>query len=408
MRTLFWILVVFAFAVSATMLMRHNAGYVVLVMPRYRVELSLILALILLAVSFIVTYVVLRLAAIVLGLPGRVAAWRAERRSRKARETLLGALREFFAGRYARAEKAAVRAIELGEEPGFSAVLAARSAHELRAADRRDGYLAQAAVFAPSGDAVRIVTEAALLLEQRRPQEALELLKLLPRKHTAALRLELKAQQLANNWEAVLALVPQLEKRGVLDGEQALHVRRHAQAQLIKREANNADALREAWRRITSKERKDTRLAMVAARGFSGAGACTEAKAAIEQSLEENWDSELVALYAECEGSEALSRIERAERWLETHSKDAALLLTLGRLCAQQGLWGKAQSYLDACISIEPSHAAHFAAARLQESLGNIDGACEHYRKSLDFALARLDQVSAGRGKLSQSQGVVL
>ncbi len=407
MRTLFWILAVFALVAGVTMLARQNAGYVLLVMPPYRIEISLIFALILLLVGFVLTYGVLRLAAATLGLPGRVAAWRAARRSRKARETLLDALREFFAGRYARAEKAAVRAIELGEEPGFSAVLAARSAHELRAHDRRDGYLAQAAVLAPGDDAVRIVAEAALLLDQRRAQEALDVLKALPRKHTAALRLELKAQQLAKNWESVLVLAPQLEKRGVLDAEQALQIRRHAQAQLLEREAHEADALREAWKRIPSKERKDTRVAMAAARGFSAAGACSEAKTAIEQSLEERWDSELVALYAECEGSEALKRIERGERWLESHPNDAALLLTLGRLCAQQGLWGKAQSYLEASIAVEPTYGAHLAAARLQESLGNADAAREHYRKSLDLALARLQHVSASREKLYQKQDVM-
>ena len=47
--------------------------------------------------------------------------------------------------------------------------------------------------------------------------------------------------------------------------------------------------------------------------------------------------------------------IERAESWLKQHPDDAALLLTLGRLCAQQELWGKAQSYLDASIAVEPT-----------------------------------------------------
>jgi HemY protein len=279
-------------------------------------------------------------------------------------------------------------------------VLAARSAHELRAHDRRDAFLAQAAVLAPGDDAVRIVTEAALLLDQRRSQEALDVLKALPKKHTAALRLELRAHQLAKNWEPVLTLAPQLEKRGVLDADEALQIRRHAQAQLIEREVYNADGLREAWKRIPSKERKETRLAMAAAKGFSAAGACGEAKAVIEQSLEERWESDLVALYAECEGSEALKRIERAERWLESHPDDAALLLTLGRLCAQQGLWGKAQSYLEASISVEPTHGAHLAAARLQESLGNADGARDHYRKSLELALARLEHLSANQEKI--------
>ena len=47
-------------------------------------------------------------------------------------------------------------------------------------------------------------------------------------------------------------------------------------------------------------------------------------------------DSEIVALYAECDGGDALRRIERAESWLKSYPRDAVLLLTLGKLCGGQ------------------------------------------------------------------------
>ena len=91
---------------------------------------------------------------------------------------------------------------------------------------------------------------------------------------------------------------------------------------------------------------------------------------------------------------------ERAEAWLKRHPHDAALLLTLGRLCADQDLWGKAQSYLDASLAIEPSWSAHLAAARLQERLGNAESARRHYRECLDLALEQLKVVSGGRRRV--------
>jgi len=48
-------------------------------------------------------------------LPGRVARFRAARRRESAHGALVDALREFFAGRYARAEKTVNRAVALGE-----------------------------------------------------------------------------------------------------------------------------------------------------------------------------------------------------------------------------------------------------------------------------------------------------
>jgi HemY protein len=104
----------------------------------------------------------------------------------------------------------------------------------------------------------------------------------------------------------------------------------------------------------------------------------------------------LVRLYAEASG-DTVRRIERAEAWLATHPGDAVLLLTLGRLCFDQGLWGKAQSYLEASIAVEPTYTAHLALARLQEKLGNADAARRHHRESFELALAQLSAVTGGR-----------
>jgi HemY protein len=151
---------------------------------------------------------------------------------------------------------------------------------------------------------------------------------------------------------------------------------------------------------VPAGDRKDRRVARAAAQSFIALGGCDKAHRIIEDALEAEWDSDLVALYAECEGGDAVKRIERAEGWLRQHPHDAALLLTLGRLCGDRGLWGKAQSYLEASLAVEPIYSAHLAAARLQESLGNHDAAAHHYRASLDLSLAQLRAVTGGRRRV--------
>src|SRR5262249_5324623 len=146
-------------------------------------------------------------------LPHQVREYRLARRREHGRTSLVTALREYFAGRFGRAEKAAASALATGEESQLAAVLAARSAHELRAWDRRDRYLEQAGDADPEQNAMRVVTEAELLLGERRHEEALERLSELPLKHTAALRLELRAQQQLHRWERVAVLAGELEKR---------------------------------------------------------------------------------------------------------------------------------------------------------------------------------------------------
>src|SRR5688572_4727821 len=193
MKMLFWVIALFAVAVGLVIAARYNDGYVLVVLPPYRVEIALNLLLVLLAGGFVVLYSVSRLVSGAIMMPSHVRQYRLARRREKAQSSLLAALEAYFEGRYARPEQSALQAIALGESTRLAAIVAARAAHELRAYDRRDAHLARVAIDAPEEDPLRVITEAELLLEQRRPQDALEVLKTLPRKHTAALRLELKA-----------------------------------------------------------------------------------------------------------------------------------------------------------------------------------------------------------------------
>jgi len=397
MRTLAWLIGLFAVAVGLVIAARYNAGYVLLVLPPYRIELSLNLSLFLLLAGFACAYLLVRAVSVALQVPVRVREYRIARRRRKAQATLVDALREFFSGRYSRAEKAGARSIELREHAGLGAIVAARAAHELRAYDRRDDYLGRAAALASGDDSVRIMTEAELLLDERRFQDALDILKSLPKKDVAALRLELRAEQQAKNWERVLVLIEQLAKSKVLDQEQAAQMRRVALSENLKSHELDASGLQQTWQKVPASDKGDHKIAAAAARCFMSIGDPAQACRIIENSVEEEWASDLLDLYSECAGAETVRQIERAEEWLKSHPTDAKLLMALGTLCAREGLWGKAQSYFEASISIEPTYTAHLALATLHERLGDTESAQGHYRKSLEFAVARLKRVDDER-----------
>ena len=145
----------------------------------------------------------------------------------------------------------------------------------------------------------------------------------------------------------------------------------------------------------------EAKVAAIAAQCFIALGDRIQAGRIIEEALAAEWDSDLIGLYAQCGSDDTVRRIERAESWLRSNPRDAVLLLTLGSLCAQQGLWGKAESYLDASISVEPTYSAHLARAGLNDRLGNADAARRHYRESLDLAGSQLKQMTGGRRRTS-------
>ena len=398
MKVALWLLALFFFAVAVTLGALYNSGYVLVVAPPYRIELSLnLLVAVLLALLFI-AYFVVRLAVITIRLPTEVRDFRARQRHEKAHAAMMEGLRAYFEGRYAKAERASAAALEMGQSPeavAINAVVAARSAHELRRYSQRDEFIGKAESSPVDETTLRVITHAELLLDERRPEEALKLLASLRatgnRQHTAALRLELKAQQLGRNWAAVLDLLGQLERRNALHMSVITQLRRHAYLEAFKSRTRDPRALKEYWQNIPQSDKKDSKLAAAAATASAALGDCATAHQIIEQSLDDQWDSELAELYGEYPADDAIRQIERAEGWLKWHPNDASLLLALGRLCAHCGLWGKAQNYLEASLSLEPSYTAHLALARLYEKIGRPEPAKHHYDEGLQLALRRLE-----------------
>jgi len=144
-------------------------------------------------------------------------------------------------------------------------------------------------------------------------------------------------------------------------------------------------------------DRYEPRIAATAAQSFIALGGCQEAHKIVEEGLDRQWDPALLAIYSECLGTDVRQQLERAEKWLEQHPRDAVLLLTLGRLCAHQGLWGKARSYLEASLSIEPTHSAHLELGRLLDREGKPAEAAAAYQKALEVTLDQLKQHAGGR-----------
>ena len=84
--------------------------------------------------------------------------------------------------------------------------------------------------------------------------------------------------------------------------------------------------------------------------------------------------------------SDLVKQQATAESWLNNHSRDAVLLLTLGRICMRNQLWGKARDYLGESIDVQANPEAYYEFARLHEQEGNREAAAECYEKGLTLA----------------------
>lgn len=390
MRNLMWLIGLFALAVGVALVAGVNTGYVLLVVPPYRIQLSLNLLIVLMATGFAAVYFLLRLVGRTAALPGRVLAFRERRRRERAGRFLRDGVRVYFEGRYSQALKLAESAFKAGEGQGVAALLAARAAHAMGDDPRYRIWLGRAVETGEEIRVARLMTTAELALEGRRFGEAAESLEGLQlsgsQRHIAAQRLTLRVALAQGEWETVLRLARQLRKHRALSAEQAEPLIRRAHLEWLGRHDHDPQGMARYWKQLPAEELKDRRFVEKAVPLLRAGGQGGLARKTLENLLDEDWDSALARLYGVCGEDEPLACLARAERWLARQPRDEGLLFALGRLCFQNQLWGKAQSYLDASLSLAPSIQTHLALAQLAEGLERPEAAQKHYRAAAELA----------------------
>ena len=385
MKGLFWLLVLFSLATAFALGLHLNTGYVLIVLAPWRIELSLNLFLLLIAMGGGAAYFFVRALLTLLNLPTRVVAYRQQVLRDKAFLLFQDAFRLLFEGRFGQAMRKAKEAHDGGVAPGLAALIAARAAQRLRLSEEQDYWLTEATRSDPQVQSARWMLEAEMHVDNRRFEAALDALGHLQKasgRHIAALRIELRARQGVGHWDHVLRIARQLEKRNALPLELIREVKHAAHRELMKRKQSDAQALLDYLRSVPPME-MSVRLAEIAARSLLNIGAPDEAASVLENNLRKEWAPELIDLFGLCSGGRTAEHIALAEKWLLRHPDDATLLLALGRLCRAQRLWGKAQSYFEASLSLSESRDAQLDLARLLDELGRTEEANLCFRRAL-------------------------
>ena len=244
MKGLLWVLVLFAMAVGISLAAHYNDGYLLLVLPPYRVEVSLNLAILLVVGAFAVLYALLRAVALAQALPRRVRAFRERRQRERLAESFDDIARLVFEGRFGQAMKKAGQAHDAGRSPALAALLAAYSALRLHQPDKQKEWLDRALQADARMQSAVLMLEAQMHLQQRcyaAARDALKRLQLSSGRHIAALRLELRAEQGCGNWHEVLRIVRLLETHQALAPEEASAIEHQALQAMAQHRSVAAD-----------------------------------------------------------------------------------------------------------------------------------------------------------------------
>ncbi|MGH8533378.1 MAG: heme biosynthesis HemY N-terminal domain-containing protein [Gammaproteobacteria bacterium] len=388
MRSLFLCLLVLLVAVIVAQVSSEDPGFVVIGYHGRLLRTSVNFSVFLLGLLAVTLYLLLRVLAKLWSAPRRLFDWSHTQRSGKAQKALVNGVMALAEGNWERAEGTFSRNAATSEYPLVHYLAAAQAAHSQRAWTRRDEYLRLAEETDPQAQLAVGLTEAELQLQQgqwERAKATLLRLRAINSSHPRVLKLSLRLLTQIQDWRQLLDLLPALRQRKICSAEEILARQIDAHAGLLAN-AQNADALADAWSRIPNTLRRHLAIIEVYAACAQAFGQGSRAIPLIQKALKSDWDPALVKRYGLMPSEDLAAQINAAEKWLGSHGDDATLLLSLGRLCFKSELWGKACYYLEACIKRNPAPEAYWLLAETLDHIGDPDRATEHRRLGLEMA----------------------
>lgn len=387
MRFIFIALVLVGALIGLTLLAQQDPGYVLINYRGWSVESSLSLLLIATFITFVAFYILLRLLTGAWLLPSRLANMGSRRRANRSHKLTNQGLIALAEGNWAQAEKKLSRGAENSDTPLINYLGAARAAQKQDAEQRRDEYLSQAYQSMPDAELAVGLTQADVQLSQGQAEQALATLhhlRAIAPKHVYVLYLLKKLYENLQSWDELYALLPELQKHQVLEEEELAELEHHVHRQRLS-SCNNLERLEQIWQQVPKKLRLSGEVVHDYAHSLYRLNAEEQAEATLRDYLKKNWDPLVIRLFGQLRGNDLNQQLSAAEYWLQEHEHNPELLLALGRLCLHNQLWGKARSYLEASLGMEPRAETCCELGNLLQQLGEEVKASEYFRQGLQL-----------------------
>jgi HemY protein len=211
-------------------------------------------------------------------------------------------------------------------------------------------------------------------------------------KHIYTLHLLQQVYLELSDWPSLESLLPLLYKYKVqpFNDLEKLEAKIYEGLLLNASKSPNPENISAVWDRIPRDFRIQPSLLITYVK-FLKQNNSGEAEQLLKNALQKQWDNDLVYWYGKVKGKDPEKQLKTAEAWLKTQANNPQLLFSLGRLCMNNQLWGKARSYFEASLTIVPNPEAYQNLATLLEQLGETQNALDKYKEGLRLACEKVD-----------------
>jgi HemY protein len=372
-------------ALAGHFLLQEN-GYVLVNFQGYVVEMSVPVAIFLLALA----YLALRLVVWIWRAPRRLGEATARARVRWAGRQATRGFIAIAEGRFARGERLLTKGARRSGAALMNYLAAARLAHMQNDPLRRDGWLQLAFEQEPAAVDVVLLTQAEMQMDDQAFEQALATLNRVrehnPR-HGQALKLLGALHWRRQDWPALKALLPELRAAPMLPADKLNRWTVDAFSALLGQPDLDETGIGRLWDEVPKGLRREPALVRARIGALVRAGALAVAEAEICRALRDDWDPVLMLMYGELPLPDASQQLKSAEAFLRERPEDPDLLLVVGRLSFRNQLWGKARSYLETSLAIRPAVETWQALGRLMDRIGDKDAAAKAWQKGLEMSM---------------------
>ena len=378
MKKLITILIIISitlFAAFLTPWLVKDPGTVSILLLGYEIEMTFIVALGLFVLFILLFWLVVYL----LRMPKKVIKNLSNNRSRKAFAKGLLSLSE---GKWKVAEKQLLASSKNSLTPELSYMAAARAAVAQNKIEQAFTYLDDAEDRTDNPLTVDL-TRCELWVKIGDYEKAINLLNRILHSYPnnpRALHLMTQASQNSGQWQRLREILPKVEKLEIIPHDKVLLLTQKS----IQNQLNYAESetdLQATWDSLNKQQKIEYDYILAYAQTGLKLGMYDQIAKLTEDSLHRNFSEPLLLIWEQL-NIDIVQKIKTAEKWLKKNPDNAKLLKSLGKLCLQNKLWGKAQTYLKGSLDNGPEPETYKLMAQYFDSVGEPDNALEAYRQS--------------------------
>ncbi len=402
-KFLLWLLVPFVaicfLAVVGIPLMQKDAGYVLIAIGGYVIEMRFWMAVIVLLLIWLCLWVAKTLIKGTWRATIKTFNWwpaKAQALLWQRQERAMAALWE---GNIQEAHRNFTRIAKTKGQNNnvLSLINAANTASDLALFGDAEHYLAQAEALEDKAHTVSLwVSRARLYQKQNKIDEALALAnKALShhKLHPGVLAMLLGLYRKQHDWLALQSLLPRFKKVQLLADDDFLALERDIYQGLLT-QAENAKTLTEQWQAIPKNSKNDRQIEYCYLQQLLHLGCDDAVEPILRKMLKKHYDDELMTLFARTRTQDAGAQLQYAQRWLEHKGDSPVLLLALGRIAMRCELWGKAKDYFEQSLQLQPSPEAYAELAHLLAQLGEYQASNALFQQGLLFSANKAQPVA--------------